>query len=194
LSRRGVFLDRDGVIVELVWDEVDGTFEAPSLGEDVRLVPGAAEAIGRIRALGYRTVVVSNQAAAAKGKASRADLVAAHERVVGLLSERGVLIDDYRYCLHHPDGVDPTLTGSCDCRKPKSGMLLEASGDLGIELSGSWMIGDSDADIEAGRNAGCRTILIDYPRSSHRRRRASHVDYRAADIGDAAAIIAQEVR
>jgi D-glycero-D-manno-heptose 1,7-bisphosphate phosphatase len=188
-----VFLDRDGVIVELVWDEVDGSFEAPSLGEDVRLVPGAAEAIGRIRALGYRTVVVSNQAAAAKGKASRADLVAAHERVVGLLSERGVLIDDYRYCLHHPDGVEPTLTGLCDCRKPKSGMLLAASGDLGIELSESWMIGDSDADIEAGRNAGCRTILIENPRSSHRRRSASHVDYRAADIGDAAAIITHEV-
>ena len=188
-----MFLDRDGVIVELVWDEVDGSFEAPSRrrGRSPGTRRGGSDR--SYSGLGYRTVVVSNQAAAAKGKASRADLVAAHERVVGLLSERGVLIDDYRYCLHHPDGVDPTLTGSCDCRKPKSGMLLEASGDLGIELSESWMIGDSDADIEAGRNAGCRTILIENPRSSHRRRSASHVDYRAADIGGAAAIITQEV-
>ena len=151
MSDRAVFLDRDGVVVELVWDAVDESFEGPNVEDDVRLVPGAADAIRRIRSLDYRTVVVSNQPGAAKGKASHEDLREAHEHVVRLLAEQGVAIDDYRYCLHHPDAVDPSLAGACDCRKPKPGMLLEAAADLDLDLARSWMIGDSDVDAEAGR-------------------------------------------
>jgi D-glycero-D-manno-heptose 1,7-bisphosphate phosphatase len=194
MSDGAVFLDRDGVIVELVWDAVDGSFEGPNVKEDVSLVPVAADAIRRIRSLEYRTVVVSNQPAAAKGKASHEDLLAAHERVVGLLAESGVAIDDYRYCFHHPDAVDPGLARACECRKPKPGMLLQAAAALDIDLSRSWMIGDSAADAEAGRMAGCRTILVENPRSLHRRQVEGNVDYRVRDVAYAAEIVASETR
>lgn len=186
-----MFLDRDGVVVELVWDEEDGAFEAPNAPDDVALMPGAAEAIRAIRAAGYKTVVVSNQPAAAKRKASRADLDTVHLRVVTLLAEAGTRIDDYRYCLHHPQGLDPELTGACGCRKPEPGMLLEAAAELQIDLSTSWMVGDSDRDVEAGRRAGCRTILVENPRSAHRRL-GGRADYRVAAIGEAAAIVTSE--
>jgi len=194
LSDPAVFLDRDGVVVELVWDAVDGAYEGPTAARDVRLVEGAADAIGRIRLLDYRTVVVSNQPGVAKGKTSREDLREAHERVVRLLAERGVVIDDYRYCLHHPDAVDPVLAGGCDCRKPKPGMLLEAAAALDIDLSRSWMIGDSDVDAEAGRTAGCRTILVENPRSAHRRRQDGSVDHRVRDMSRAVDVVASEAR
>ena len=138
MSDRAVFLDRDGVIVELVWDAVDGSFEGPNVEDDVRLVPGAADAIRRIRSLDYRTVVVSNQPGAAKGKASHEDLREAHEHVVRLLAEQGVVIDDYRYCLHHPDAVDPALAeratvgsrsrGCCWRPPPTSTSISRAAG------------------------------------------------------------------
>jgi D-glycero-D-manno-heptose 1,7-bisphosphate phosphatase len=194
VSDRAVFFDRDGVIVELVWDEVDGAFESPNVKDDVQLVPAAPDAIRRIRSLDYRTVVVSNQPGVAKGKVSREDLLEAHEHVVQLLAERQVLMDDYRYCLHHPCGIDTILARACECRKPKPGMLLEAADDLGIDLAGSWMIGDSDADAEAGRLAGCRTILVENPQSAHRRQGDSYVDYRVRDVAQAAAVLTSETR
>jgi D-glycero-D-manno-heptose 1,7-bisphosphate phosphatase len=192
LSGRAVFFDRDGVIVELVWDVVDQAFESPNAEADVALAPGAAEAIRRIKALDYRTVVVSNQPAVAKRKASRADLCDAHERVVSLLADAGTVIDDYRYCLHHPDGRDTALAVSCDCRKPRPGLLLNAAAEMAIDLSASWMIGDSDADIEAGKHAGCQTILIENPRSIHRRQKHTHADHRVANICKAVGIIDRE--
>jgi D-glycero-D-manno-heptose 1,7-bisphosphate phosphatase len=192
MSHKAVFFDRDGVIVELVWDEVDGSYEGPNVKEDVQLVRGASDAIRRIRSLDYRTVVVSNQPGAAKGKASHGQLLEAHQHVVRLLAERGVEIDDYRYCWHHPDALDPELARACECRKPKPGMLLQAAAALDIDLSRSWMIGDSDSDAEAGRTAGCRTILVEYPRSVHRRELGRHVDYRARDVAHAADIVVNE--
>ncbi len=192
MSDAAVFLDRDGVIVELVWDAADESYEGPNIKDDVQLVTAAADAIRRIRSLDYRTVVVSNQPGAAKGKASHNDLLEAHEHVVRLLAESGVAIDDYRYCLHHPDAIDPELAHACNCRKPKPGMLLEAASALDIDLSRSWMIGDADVDAEAGRVAGCRTILVENPRSTHRRRIDGQVDYRVSDIAHAAEIVASE--
>jgi D-glycero-D-manno-heptose 1,7-bisphosphate phosphatase len=194
VSREAVFLDRDGVIVELVWDAADGSYEGPNVKEDVHLVPGASDAIGRIRNLDYRTVVVSNQPGAAKGKASHDDLLEAHAQVVRLLAEQGVAIDDYRYCLHHPDALDPGLSRSCECRKPKPGLLLQAAAELDIDLSRSWMIGDSDSDAEAGHRAGCRTILVENPRSAHRRRGGEHVDFRTRDVSRAVDIVVTETR
>ena len=194
MTDAAVFLDRDGVVVELVWDGVDGSYEGPNLAEDVRLSPGAATAIGRIRSLDYRSVVVSNQPGAAKGKASHADLLDAHAQVVRLLAELGVEVDDYRYCFHHPDAVVPELRLECDCRKPRPGMLLDAAAALDLDLSRSWMIGDSDTDVEAGRAAGCLTILVENPLSAHRRGSAGRPDHRVTNIADAIEIVAGETR
>jgi D-glycero-D-manno-heptose 1,7-bisphosphate phosphatase len=128
----------------------------------------------------------------AKGKAVHDDLLEAHGRVVRLLDESGAVIDDYRYCLHHPDALDPQLARVCECRKPKPGMLLDAAADLDIDLARSWMIGDSDSDAEAGRSAGCRTILVENPRSAHRRTIDGRADFRARDVEHAVDIVVSE--
>ncbi len=187
----GVFLDRDGVINEPAWDSADGRFESPLDPGDVVLVDGAAAAVAALQAAGWRTVIVSNQPAAAKGKATRAQLRAVHERIVTLLAERGVRIDDWRYCLHHPQATVADLGGACPCRKPQPGMLLDAAAERGIDLRGSWMVGDSDADVGAGAAAGCRTILVEAERSAHRRGAGPEPDARVRDLRAAAAFIGQ---
>lgn len=168
MTRRAVFLDRDGVINEPVLHPVSGLPESPHRPEDVALTPGCVEALGLLRRTGATLVVVSNQPSAAKGTATDADLDAVHREIAGRLEEAGVAPDEWRYCRHHPDAVDPARA-ACDCRKPRPGMLLAAARDLELDLPASWMVGDGDADIGAGRAAGCRTILVEHPGSAHRR-------------------------
>jgi D-glycero-D-manno-heptose 1,7-bisphosphate phosphatase len=165
----GAFLDRDGVLNELVPDPITGAPESPLSVDQVRLVPGAAAAALQLAQLGFALVCVTNQPAAAKGRVSIAQLLAVHARVVALLRERGVMLAASRVCMHHEHGVVPALTRACDCRKPAPGMLLDAAAALTIDLGVSWMIGDTDADIAAGKAAGCRTLLIRHPGSIHKR-------------------------
>ncbi|HEX6020920.1 MAG TPA: HAD family hydrolase [Solirubrobacter sp.] len=177
---KAVFVDRDGVINEPVWDPLTETYESPLRPEDVALVPGAADALARLRDAGYLLVLVSNQPAAAKGTATRAALDAVHERVVDALR---IELDGVYYCHHHPD-----FTGPCDCRKPAPGLLLRAAGDLGLELSESWMIGDADTDVAAAHAAGALAVLVQHPRTAHRRHGALP-DLTAPDLAGAAALI-----
>jgi histidinol-phosphate phosphatase family protein len=182
------FIDRDGVINELVPDGAGGPPESPLHVPDVRLLSGAAAALRRLADAGWRLVGVSNQPAAAKGTISLDDLHAVHARVLELLAAEGVRFDDFRLCLHHPDGVVPELAGPCDCRKPAPGMLRDAACAGGIDLGASWMVGDTDADVGAGRAAGVRTVLVTYPGSGHKRG-GEAPDVLAADLGEAAAAI-----
>ena len=188
-SVRAAFIDRDGVINELIPDPVSGLPESPLHAPDVALVDGAATALRRLAAGGLLLVGVSNQPAAAKGTVSRAELDAVHARVIELLDAEGARFDAFRVCLHHPDGVVPGLSGACNCRKPAPGMLLDAARELAIDLTGSWMIGDTRSDIEAGAAAGCRTVLIEHPGSAHKRDRGVLPDATAPDLGAAAALI-----
>jgi D-glycero-D-manno-heptose 1,7-bisphosphate phosphatase len=182
--RSAAFLDRDGVLNELIPDPVGGVVESPLRVEDVRLVPGAAAAARRLMRAGHLLVCVSNQPAAAKGKVSVAQLRAVHERVLELLGSEGVTLAGTRLCFHHPDGVVPELSRPCPCRKPAPGMLLDAAASLGLDLPNSWMVGDTDADIRAGRAAGCRTLLICHPGSLHKRLRVVNADLAAVDLAD----------
>jgi HAD superfamily hydrolase (TIGR01662 family) len=105
------------------------------------------------------------------------------------LAAGGATVDAYYYCPHHPSGVVAGLSHACECRKPKPGMLLDAGRALGLDLSRSWMVGDTDADVEAGRAAGCRTLLIVHPDSAHKRAPVSAPDARATDLRDASVLI-----
>ncbi len=188
MSHWAVFLDRDGVINEPVPHPASGLPESPHRAEDVALTPGCLEALGILRGTGATLIVVSNQPSAAKGTATDADLDAVHREISGRLAAAGVAPDDWRYCRDHPDAVDPSRA-DCDCRKPKPGMLLSAARDHDVDLTASWMVGDGDADVGAGRAAGCRTILVEHPGSAHRRG-AETPDVTVATILEAARHVA----
>jgi D-glycero-D-manno-heptose 1,7-bisphosphate phosphatase len=181
------FLDRDGTLNEAVADPDTGLPESPLKVEDVRLLAGAVASARELAGAGYTLVCVSNQPAAAKGKVTLEQLVAVHERVIGLLAAEGVQLALSLLCLHHPDGVVPELSGPCACRKPAPQMLLQAAAELALDLGSSWMLGDTDTDVAAGRAAGCRTVLIEYPGSAHKRSGNSGADLVARDIGSAVA-------
>ena len=181
------FLDRDGVLNEAVPDPVSGEFESPLEVTDVRLIPRAAEAARQLASAGYVLVCVSNQPAAAKGKVTLGGLQAVHERVVELLAREGVELVASYLCPHHPEGVVPELSGRCDCRKPAPGMLLDAAESLGLGLSDSWMLGDTDSDVQAGQSAGCMTVLIGYPGSAHKRLGSVSPELFASSLADGVA-------
>lgn len=187
--KRAVFLDRDGVLNEPVPDPVDELPESPLRAADVVLCDGAADAVIALKSAGYEPVVVTNQPSAAKGKTTVAELQAINDRVRELLAAEGADIATWKICLHHPDATVRELAGQCDCRKPAPGMLLEAASELGLKLADSWVAGDSDADIGAGRAAGCRTVLIEHPLTAHRRSPNPGADATAIDLRRAAAII-----
>ena len=186
-----VFLDRDGVINDVAMDPLSGLYESPYRVEDVHLAATAVAALQLLAKAGFLTAVVSNQPAAAKGTHTSAELDAVHAEVVRQLAEAGVRIDVWRYCRHHPTGVDPDLGRACDCRKPAPGLILDAAEALGLgDLSSSWMIGDSDVDVAAGRAAGCRTILIEHAPTAHRRSGGQEPDHRVDDVLAAARRVA----
>ena len=121
--------------------------------EDFHVLPGAVQGITLLNRAGFYVVVVTNQRCVAKGLMTVADLEKMHERMSDFLARAGATVDAIYYCPHK-------LEQSCSCRKPAPGMLLDAARSCGIELPASWMIGDSDIDIEAGKNAGCRTARL----------------------------------
>jgi D-glycero-D-manno-heptose 1,7-bisphosphate phosphatase len=189
---RAVFLDRDGVLNALVPDPATGLPESPNRVEDLQLLPGVASALRTLRAAGYLLVCVTNQPAAAKGKTSVAELQAIQARLVTLLEGDGARIDLLEICLHHPDGIVPELSGPCECRKPAPGMLVRAASHLGVDLRQSWMVGDSESDVEAGRLAGCRTILVTHPDSRHRRGEETAADAVVSDLVGAASLLSDQ--
>jgi D,D-heptose 1,7-bisphosphate phosphatase len=186
---RAVFLDRDGVINAALYNPIEGKLDSPYSLQDFQLLPGAAQAIRWINSLGFLAVVVSNQPGVAKGKCDRAFLERLDQRLHWELGRQGAHLDAIYYCLHHPQAQVESLRLSCDCRKPKPGLLLRAARELSIDLAGSYMVGDSPADVAAGRAAGCRTILLsdanDPPVNSHQ------PHFVAPDLASAVRIIAE---
>jgi D-glycero-D-manno-heptose 1,7-bisphosphate phosphatase len=188
-AARAAFVDRDGTINELVPDPHTGRPESPLRPADVRLIAGAASALRELAAAGWRLVGVSNQPAAAKRMVSAQQLAAVQARVLELLDAEHVHFDDFRICPHHPEGVVPELTRQCECRKPRPGMLIDAARALDIDLTRSWMIGDTDADVLAGQAAGCHTVLLAHAPSSHKRSGEATPDLVVGDLGRAAQLL-----
>jgi len=184
-----VYIDRDGVLTVLVPDESTGMLESPLHPEDVELLPGVAQAARALARAGFVLVGVTNQPAAAKQTVTVDVLETVQTRVVELLAAQGVEFDAWRICLHHPQGTDPVFGRACECRKPAPGMLLSAAEELGIDLAGSWMVGDTDADVLAGRAAGCKTLLIENAQSAHKRSGSVVPDRCAPDLVQAVSVL-----
>lgn len=168
---KAVFLDKDGTLVENVPYNVDPA--------RVALTPGAAEAVRAFAAQGYRILVVSNQPGVASGRFPERKLREVERRLRELLPR----LDGFYYCPHAP-------RQGCGCRKPAPGLLERAAREHGIELAESWMIGDILDDVEAGRAAGCRTVLIDNGNETEWQVTPERVPHRIAhDLAEAAALV-----
>lgn len=179
---KAIFLDRDGTLIEDL-----GYISNPN---QVKLRDGVAEALIELRSMGYKLVVASNQSAVARGIITEKTLGDIHNRLRQLLAEKGAFLDEIYYCPYHPEGVVARYRKESDWRKPHPGMLLAAARQMDIDLSQSWMLGDSGRDLEAGRQAGCMTILIEHP--AHRKRlqpQEPRPDYKAVNIKEAVNII-----
>lgn len=155
-KQKAVFLDRDGTINKYVGFLRDI--------DDFELLPGAAEAIRKINESGYLAIVVTNQPVIARGEVTLEQLQQIHNKMETLLGREGAYVDGIYFCPHHPHkgypGEIPELKMECECRKPKAGMLFEAAMDFNIDLHHSFMVGDSETDVQCGINGGCTPVLL----------------------------------
>ncbi len=157
---KAVFLDRDGVINELVYYEEQGIVDSPFTAAQLKLFPWVGGAIRKLAAGGFKVIIVSNQPGIAKGHLSREAFAEIRDKTREELAGQGAFVDGEYYCFHHPEAAVAELKADCECRKPKPGLLLQAAGEHDIDLSQSWMVGDNLTDIKAGKSAGCRTVLL----------------------------------
>ncbi|MEN9938787.1 MAG: hypothetical protein RLZZ387_5366 [Chloroflexota bacterium] len=153
MKHRAVFLDRDGTLVQ--------PRHYPSTPDELLLYDGIDEGLRCLQQAGFRLVVITNQSGIARGLFDEAALERMHDHLRSELALRGVSIDAFYHCPHHPEGVVPELAVACECRKPRPGMLVQAAAECGIDLRRSWFVGDILDDVEAGNRAGCRTVLVD---------------------------------
>ena len=187
MAYKAIFLDRDNTLIE-----DPGYINHPS---QVTLLPGVAGALNDMRKMGYKLIIVSNQSAVARGIVTEEVLGDIHERLLELLRSEGVYLDAIYYCPFHPEGVIEKYRKESDLRKPRPGMLLMASNDMNINLSHSWMVGDTYRDIESGKRAGCRTILVNSPATPAVKEYTDpEPDCTAVNIKEAANIIKMCVR
>ena len=153
MKRRAVFLDRDGTLTH--------PYHYPSRVEHLKLYDQIGPALRALQDMGFALVVITNQSGIARGYFTERDLERLHDYLRDTLATSGVHLDGIYYCPHHPDGIIPELAIRCHCRKPEPGMLLQAASDLNLDLGSSWFVGDILGDVEAGKRAGCHTILVD---------------------------------
>ena len=146
---KAAFLDRDGVINRKAPRED----EYITKWEEMQILPGVVEAIALLNRARFRVIVVSNQRCVAKGQLTARELDSIHAKMCSELEAKGARIDGIYYCPHEEQPP-------CGCRKPEPGMLFTAAGEHRVDLSASWMIGDSEKDVQAGKSAGCRTARI----------------------------------
>jgi D,D-heptose 1,7-bisphosphate phosphatase len=168
---KAVFLDRDGTLI------VNRHYGSDP--EAIELLPGVVEGLRSLREAGYRLVLVSNQSGVARGYFDEAAVGRMHDRLQRMLDAHGAALDGLEYCPHHPEGAVVDYASVCACRKPEPGMIRRAARKHGIDLSASWTVGDIEADVEAGRRAGTRTVLVGPEPSRHA------PDHRATDFPDA---------
>jgi D-glycero-D-manno-heptose 1,7-bisphosphate phosphatase len=173
-KRRAVFLDRDGTLNQ----DVDFLTEV----EQLHILPGVPQALRRLREAGFLLIVVTNQSAIARGLLTEEKLAFIHAEMERRLAAEGTRLDAFYYCPHLPDGRVERFARACDCRKPAAGLFRRAARDWGIDAAHSYAVGDSERDVQAGRTAGCFSIMVGGGRSAD-----AHAH--AADLAGAADII-----
>ena len=190
MNRVGIFLDRDGTINE----EVDFL----SSPHDLRLISGSAAAIREANELGIKVFIVTNQSGIARGLLTEQQLAEIHNNLVMLLHNAAARIDAIYYCPHHPEIGESPYRTQCDCRKPNTGMLLQAAREFDIDLKKSYVIGDRMLDMQTGNNVGATSILVltGYGKQELKlcHQHHIHLDYVAKDLHDAVRHVKQMLK
>ncbi|MBL7147269.1 MAG: HAD-IIIA family hydrolase [Nanoarchaeota archaeon] len=179
-----VFLDRDGTINK----SIDQLYKK----EQFELLPRAAEAIHKINSEGIKVIVVTNQPVVARGLCTEKDVQRIHELMSKELNQFNAFVDEILFCPHHPNANLVDYRKDCECRKPKIGMLKKAAEKFDLDLKKCFMIGDLTQDIKAGKDAGCKTVLVKTGHAGKDKKYEVTPDYIAEDLYEAVNIILQE--
>jgi D-glycero-D-manno-heptose 1,7-bisphosphate phosphatase len=185
---KAVFLDRDGVINELIFNSQTGEYESPLAEDDLKIAPKVFSSLKKLQQKEFLLFIVSNQPNYAKGKATLESLDKIHQCLTKQMIAHDIEFTDCFYCYHHPVGIVKDYSGECDCRKPKPYFLIEAQKKYDINMQQSWFIGDQDSDVQCGQAAGVKTILINEPHSQKKRGNSSP-DYYVNDLAEAVEVI-----
>jgi len=177
-KRKAVFLDRDGTVVKH-----KDYIVSP---KQIELEQNAVEGIKLLNQNSYLTILVTNQPQVAMNLCTMEQIKEINDRMQSLLIEQGTKVDDIFFCPHHPD------KGGCECRKPKTGLLLQAAAKHHIDLSQSWMVGDASRDVLAGKNAGTHTICVDTGLGGRDEKYKAKPDFQCADLLEAARRILEQ--
>lgn len=159
--RKAVFLDRDGVINELMFNKTTNEYEPPHKIDGLEIIEGVIDSLHDLQDKNYELFIVSNQPDYAKGKTSLDNLKNVHDELHKIFVKENILFKEYYYCYHHPNGIIKEYSYDCNCRKPKPYFVLKAIKDHNIDPDSSWFVGDRDSDISCGRASGLKTILIE---------------------------------
>ncbi len=171
MARPAVFLDRDGVL-----NEENGFVTSC---DDLKIYEYSKRCVDEFRALGFIVIVITNQSGIARGLYTEEILREINEKV-----KKETAVDDIYYCPHYPDGSVPKYSRSCNCRKPKTGLIQRACREYDIDLSRSFMVGDRDSDIKTGQNAGIKTILVRTGYGLEDEKKEIEPDYVCDDLRD----------
>ncbi len=157
---KAVFLDRDGTLNKLIFDDSRSVLRPPFSPEELEMNDGVIEALRLLMSGGYLLFVVSNQPDVAKGYADMSDLQSVHSRFAEILAKENIEVKEFFYCYHHPNGIDKEYTFDCECRKPKPYFPNKAIAEYLIDRNNSWFVGDRESDVACGKSAGVRTVFI----------------------------------
>lgn len=152
MMNKAIFLDRDGVI-----NEENGYI---TKWEDFKILPQVVESIRLLKEQGFLIIVITNQSGIAKGLCTEEDVCSIHQKFNEFLAQYSTSVDGFYFCPHHPNGIVKEYSITCHCRKPENGMILEAAEELNIDLSSSYLIGDAERDIIAGKQSGLTTLRV----------------------------------
>jgi D-glycero-D-manno-heptose 1,7-bisphosphate phosphatase len=158
---KAVFLDRDGVINEMVFRKDRNEYEPPHSIDELKLFSSTIESLKLLQDNSFFLFLVSNQPDYAKGKCTLEDLYAVHKKLDEIFSENKIIFKEYYYCYHHPNGVVKEYSYECECRKPKPYFVKKAVTEYNINVEASWLVGDRDTDIICGHTVGLKSILIE---------------------------------
>ena len=182
MKSKAIFLDKDGTLIPDIPYNINISL--------ISFSEHAVKALHVFQDLGYKLIIISNQSGLARGYFTRDEF----DKVIGKIklmgNAEGIHFNGFYYCPHHPLGIVPEYAVECSCRKPLPGLLLQAAEEMNLDLESSWMIGDILNDVEAGRKAGCRTILIDNGNESEwQMGQMREPDYMAKNLAEAALYI-----